>query len=104
MIDVGSLGPREQTDRLFHSVYRGWGERSDLRKTLRLMNNLGRKANTVVYTKMRRSGWLRVKGNWKARKQSISGVTEFVMEVYACNIILKPTTKLFAPSSLSIQI
>lgn len=42
MMDVGSLGPREQTDPLFHSMYRGWGERSEL-----LKNNLGRKANTV---------------------------------------------------------
>lgn len=56
-------------------------------------------------TQRRGEGWqLGVKGNLKARKQSISGVTEFVMEVYAGNVIAKPTAKLLAPSSLSSQI
>ena len=87
----------QRIDQLFHSVYRGWRERSHLWKTRSLMNNLENKANSVH--RRWESWWLRAKG-----KKTISGVTEFVTKVHAYKVILRTTTKLLAPLSLSIQI
>lgn len=75
-----------------------------VRLYLRLPNNSGRKTSTVCTERWGESWWLRVEGNLKGRKQCISGVTEFVMEIHAYNIIWKTTIKLLAPMSLPMQI
>lgn len=71
-------------------------------KILRLMNNLERKANNV-YRKRRRNLVAQSQRQLEGKK-TISGVTGLVMEVHAYKAMLEPTTKLFAPSSLFIQI